>query len=73
MNYLVYEYTVENKARVHEATCSYVKLHGGVSRRDPSTVQWHEGFETVEAALRKARTTGREVSLCGKCKPSIAK
>ena len=73
MKYLVYEnWTVRpDKARIHEATCGHANKQGG--RGITANGQWHEGFETVEAALCKARSNGRVVSLCRICNPSISK
>ena len=72
MHYTVYENRVHNYAKVHAVTCSYVKMHGGVSSTIPPTGEWHEGFETAEAAMNKARSTGRDVSICSGCGPLIS-
>ena len=72
MKYMVYEHRPTNKASVHEDTCGHANRNGGL-RRCTVNGQWHEGFETFEAALCKAKSTGRVVSCCSTCKPSISK
>ena len=71
MHYAVYENRVVNRATVHRATCRFRKMHGGVSSIIPPTGEHHEGFETAEAAMNKARSTGRDVRICRKCNPPI--
>ena len=71
MNYTVYENRVNNYAAVHRATCGYLKMQGGVSIITPPTGKYHEGLETAEAALSKARSTGRDVRICRGCAPPI--
>ena len=72
MHYTVYENRVHNYAAVHRAIRGYLKMHGGVSSTTPPTGEYHEGFETVEAALNKARSTGRDVRICRGCNPPIS-
>ncbi len=68
MAYLVYENRVVNKAIIHDAACSHVKKNGGVSLLDPPTGWYYEGFKTAEAAIEKARSTGRPFRQCGFCR-----
>ena len=70
MQYTVYENRPNNRATVHKETCSYLKMHGGVSTTVPPTGEYHEGFPTAEAALTKAKATGRSVRICRICCPS---
>ena len=72
MHYTVYENRVHNYAAVHRAICGYLKMHGGVSSTTPPTGEYHEGFERAEAALNKARSTGRDVRIYRGCNPPIA-
>lgn len=72
MSYIVYENRVQNYASVHRESCSFPKMHGGVSSTTPPTGQYHEGLETVESAWDKANSTGRRVRICRQCKPPIS-
>ena len=72
MHYIVYENRIHNYAAAHKVTCGYVKMHGGASATTPPTGGYHEGFPTPEAALNKARTTGRDVRICRGCNPPIS-
>ena len=70
MSYIVYENRVLSKAIVHRTDCSYVKMNGGVSKTSPPSSWWLEGFETADAALKEAQSTGRrDVRTCSYCKP----
>lgn len=68
----MYENVPNNRATVHRATCGYLKMHGGKSTTTPPSGEYHEGFETVEAALDKAKGTGRHVRICRGCSPPIS-
>ncbi len=72
LRYSVYENRIHNYAAVHRATCGYLKMHGGVSSTKPPTGEYHEGFETAEAALNKATGTGRDVRICQGCNPPVS-
>ncbi len=72
MLYTVYENRPNNRATVHRANCHHIRKHGGVSSTEPPTGEYHEGFETVEAAMSKARSTGRQVHPCSTCNPHSA-
>ena len=67
MQYVVYENRDHNYASVHSVDCAYVKMHWGVSTTKPPTGWYHEGFETAEDGLNKARSTGRSVRICSNC------
>ena len=69
MKYTVYKNRANRYAAVHRATCSRIKVHGGVSRRTPPTGEYCEGIETVEAARRLAADTGWDVRICSYCSP----
>ena len=70
MQYTVYENRANDRATVHKAFCGYLKMHGGVSRVVPPTGEYYEGFPTAEAAIAKAKATGRTVvRCCSNCKP----
>ena len=72
MPYTVYENRPTNRATVHISTCRYIKQHGGVSTTIPPTGEYYEGFKTPEAALDKAKSTGRHVHTCRGCSPPIS-
>ena len=67
MAYVVYENRTQNYARVHIANCAYIKLQGGVNVNTPFVGWYHQGFETPEDALSKARSTGRHIRTCSNC------
>ena len=70
MTYTVYENYPNNKAIVHKSSCSYVKMHGGVSRKTPPTGRYYENIGTLTEAWRRARATGRrDVRSCKICSP----
>ena len=69
MKYTVYKNRANRYAAVHRATCSRLKVHGGVSRRTPPTGEYCEGIETADAARRLATDTGWEVRICSYCRP----
>ena len=71
MPYTVYENRPTNRATVHISTCRYIKQHGGVSTTIPPTGEYYEGFKTPEAAMDKAKSTGRHVHICSRCAPPI--
>ena len=69
MKYTIYMNRVHKYASIHEESCSYVKMHGGVSTTIPPTGGYYEDIDTVEAARREAASTGLEVRMCSHCKP----
>ena len=69
MRYTVYKNRVHKYAAVHKETCSYVKMHGGVSSTIPPTGEYSDGFKTVESARLDASNTGWKVKMCGHCAP----
>ncbi len=69
MRYTVYKNRANRYAAVHRESCSRLKVHGGVSRRNPPTGEYSEGIETAEAARRLAADTGWEVRICSYCGP----
>lgn len=70
MTFTVYENRVHNYASIHRSYCSYVKMHGGVSRVTPPTGRYHEEIGTLLEALRMAFITGRKyLALCSRCFP----
>ena len=69
MKYTVYKNRANRYAAVHRESCSRLKVHGGVSRRNPPTGEYCEGIETAEAARRLAADTGWEVRNCSYCSP----
>ena len=73
MSYTVYENRKNNRATVHMDTCGCLRMHGGESSITPPTGEYHEDLETAEAALNRAKDTGRRtIRICGKCNPPIS-
>lgn len=73
MKYTVYKNRVHKYAAVHKETCSYTKMHGGVSRTTPPTGEWVDDIDTAELARREAereaKGKGWEVRICSNCSP----
>ena len=69
MRYTVYKNRVHKYAAVHKASCSRLKVHGGVSSTTPPTGRYTEGLHTAEAARLEAASTGWQVRICSYCGP----
>ena len=70
MTFTVYENRVHNYASIHISSCSYVKLHGGVSRVTPPTGRYYEEIGSLLEALKVAFITGRrDLAVCSRCLP----
>ena len=72
MRYWVYENWVNDKAFVHESTCSFCNdgegCHGTENSNDG---RWLGPFSTFSGALERARNTSRNnVRGCKICRPS---
>ena len=73
MTFTVYENRVHNYASIHISSCSYVKMHGVVSRVTPPTGRYYEEIGTLLEALKVAFITGRrDLAVCSRCLPDGA-
>ena len=67
MSFVVYEKKRGKKyASIHEATCGYVRMHGG-ELRNPRAGIYHDGIPTLAEARSIAERTGLPLEVCHFC------
>ena len=62
--YTVYVNHPTRIATVHRSHCGYIRMHGGVSGREPPTGYYVDDIATREVAERVAKGTGYKVRFC---------
>ena len=67
MTYVIYVNRIHRSARVHKASCGYLRMHGGVSSRVPPTGYYEEGISSLDEAIQIAQRTGHTVFNCKVC------